>query len=105
MLDIGLRMRFAEEIRRLIKQNTGPEYPAVTVDAALVHRTEVEEIGRSLGITESDACRRFWRLQGKLWDVHTGDTSQSLIKASYCSNSSDEARNWQAIEDVILLAT
>jgi|SRR4051794_15868926 hypothetical protein len=105
MLDVGLRMRFAEEIRRLIEQNTAPEYPAVIVDAALIYRTQVEEIGRSLGITESDACRRFWRLQGKLWDVHTGSTSQSLIKASYCSDNSDEARNWQAIKDVILLAS
>lgn len=105
MADVVLRMRFAEEIRRLIKENTGAEPPSETSDAAIVHRREVEEIGRSLGITESDACRRFWRVQGRLWDVHTGSTSQSLIKSSYCSGNSDEARNWQAIKDVILLAT
>jgi hypothetical protein len=104
MLDVGLRRQFAEEIRRLIEKNTGPEYPVVISDAALIHRSEVEEIGRSLGITESEACRRFWRLQGNLWNVHTGSTTQSLIKASYCSDNSDEARKWRAIKDVILLS-
>lgn len=95
MVDIPPRVRFAEEIRKLIKERTRNQ------DAVAVGRREVEEIGRSLGMTEVEACKEFFRFRGSLWDVRTGSMIRSLIRAS--DDPVDPPRSWSALNDVILL--
>jgi hypothetical protein len=101
MGDISPRMRFAEEIRQLIHENFGPGYPSVIDDASVVNRRQVEAIGRSLGMTEGEACRNFWALQGELWDVHTKSMARSLIAGG--DDPEEPGRRWLVIKDVILL--
>jgi hypothetical protein len=69
MDDISPRMRFAEEIRQLIHENFGPGYPSVNDHASVVNRRQVEAIGRSLGMTEGEACRNFLPVQNPVTSV------------------------------------
>ena len=94
MVDVPQRIRFQEEIRALIQENTHQ-------GKAEIHRREVEEIGSSLGMTENVACRKFLGLRGRLWDVSTGSMSSSTLRSD--EDPLDPSRNWMAFTDVILL--
>jgi hypothetical protein len=89
-------MRFSEELRKLIKRNTR-EQPYV------VHRREVEGIGRSLDMLEAEACSAFFGLRGVLWDVRTGNLARSLRKAT--TEAPELSRQWTAVNDIVLLSS
>ncbi len=87
------RMRFREEIWKLLKKKTrwGPSE---------ILRAEVEVIGASLGLTEEEACREFLRLRGILWNVRSDDLFASIIPSA---KGEAPPRNWFAFADVYIL--
>lgn len=87
------RMRFREEIWRLLRKKTrwGPSE---------VLRAEVQVIGAALGLTEEEACREFLSLRGVLWDARGGNLLASMVPSATGENP---PRNWFAFIDVYLL--
>jgi len=87
------RMRFQEEIWRLLRKKTrrGPSD---------ILRAEVEVIGATVGLAEEEACREFLVLRGVLWDVRGGDLFSSMIKSA---KGEPPPRHWFAFADVHLL--
>jgi hypothetical protein len=88
------RLRFREEIRKHIENNTSR-------GTAEILRTAVEEIGAALGMAEVEACREFLGFKGSVWDVSTGSMLVSTVRSD--KDPPDPARHWSAITDVILL--
>ena len=87
------RMRFREEVWRLLRKKTrrGPSE---------ILRAEVEVIGASLGLAEEEACREFLGLQGVLWNVQSGDLFASMVASA---KGEHPPRHWFAFADVYLL--
>lgn len=96
MEDVSQRMRFLEDIRWLIQQNTR------FGGTGVVLRQKVEQIGANLGMSEVGSCEEFLALQGNLWDVYTGSIAFSMAKSAG-TNRLEPARRWAAINDVIVL--
>ena len=96
MDDASKLQQFREELRSRIEEKIN-QSGSHTTDIS--RESDVEAIGTSLSMTEPEACDLFFALQGDLWDVSTGDLSQSKI-------TSDEVppppRAWIGINDVYL---
>jgi|SRR3954447_8035644 len=92
--DATRRLRFREEIRKLIENNSRR-------GTAEISRLAVEEIGTSLGMTEVEACREFLGFKGNMWDVRTSSMLLSTVRSD--EDPVEPARHWFAFTDVILL--